>query len=196
MEIEKMSDPFVNGVDGASIFADLDAIKANLEEIEDTEELLIRVPVRKPSKKWFVRVHPEYSLPVWLIEDDESKEQYLVLKSIHAELADYSRTYTLHLAVNRQGVHFLWPGPAVDPNGRSNDWHTAHRTAAETARKKWTQVVPDMSIGSYRVKVAKASWSDPEWRAETLTEILEIAFQDRIITDRNHPVAKQLLGLG
>jgi hypothetical protein len=51
-------------------------------------------------------------------------------------------------------------------------------------------------MGSYRVKVAKASWPEPEWRAESFQEILEIAFKDRIIRDRNHPVAKQLLGLG
>ncbi len=115
---------------------------------------------------------------------------------MRAELSDYAKTFTLHLAINRQGVHFLWPVPAPDPNGRQLDWHATHRTAAETAKTRWLQMIPDMSIGSYRLKVAKATWPEPEWRPESFNEILEIAFRDRIIRDRNHPVAKQLLGLG
>jgi hypothetical protein len=191
-----MSDPFVNGVDGASVFADLDAIKAPIDGVEETEELLARVPVRKPNKKWFVRVHPDYGFPVTLLEDDESGDLYLVLPGIRAELADYAKTFSLHLAMNRQGVTFLWPVPVPDPNGRQMDWHVVHRKAAETAKTKWLQMIPDMAIGSYRLKVAKASWSEPEWRPESFQEILEIAFKDRIVGDRNHPVAKQLLGLG
>jgi hypothetical protein len=141
-----MSDPPAKGVDGASVFADLEAIKAPIDEVEETEELLTRVPVRRPNKKWFVRVHPEHSLPVSLIEDEESRDLYLVLPGIRAELTDYARTYTLHLAINRQGTHFLWPVPAPDSNGRQLDWHATHRTAAETAKTKWVQMIPDMSI--------------------------------------------------
>ncbi len=73
-----MSDPFANGVDGASVFHNLDAIKAPLDEAEETEEILTRVPVRKPNKKWFIRVHPTASLPVSLVEDEEARELYLV----------------------------------------------------------------------------------------------------------------------
>jgi hypothetical protein len=191
-----MADPFVNGTDGASVFADLDAVKANFAEAEETEELLVRIPVCKPKKKWFVRAHPTLRQDAWLIEDEENHEQYYVLPPMHAELADYCRGFTLIPAVNRQGVHFLWTVPAPDPNGRNNDWNTSHRAAVEAARKKWVQMISDQTIGAYRVKVAKAAYAEPEWRPESLVELLDVAFKDRIIRDRHHPVAKQLLGLG
>jgi hypothetical protein len=191
-----MSDPFVNGVDGASVFDDLDACKANFEEPVDAEELLTEIPVRKPRKSWFVRAHPEMRQDAWLIEDEESRELFYVLPHMYAELADYCRGFTLHPAVNRQGLHFLWIVPAADPNGRKNDWHATHRTALEVARTKWVQVIPDMSNGRYRVRVAKAVYAEPEWRPESLNELLKIAFEDRIISDHKHPVAKRLLGLG
>jgi len=190
-----MSDPFVNGVDGASVFANLDAIKAPIDFGEETEEVLTRVPVRKPNKKWFVRVHPTKAVPIAMYEDEETGA-YCVLPSIRPELADYTKTVTLHLAVNRQGVTFLWPVPASDPAAKQNDWHSTHRAAAEQAKSRWLQFVPDMAAGAYRVKVAKATWPEPEWRDETLNALLEIAFKDRIIGDRQHPVARQLLGLG
>lgn len=191
-----MADPFVNGVDGASVFADLDAVKANFDQPEDTEELFHRMPVCKPKKKWFVRAHPTLRQDAWLVEDEENRGHYYVLPPMYADLADYCRGYTLLPAVNRQGMHFLWTVPAPDPNGRQLDWHTTHRAAVEAARTKWVQLIPDMSIGAYRVRVAKASYSEPEWRPEPLSELLTIAFKDRVIRDRNHPVAKQLLGLG
>jgi hypothetical protein len=191
-----MADPFANGIDGASVFLDLDAIKAPIDCGEETEEILTKVPVRKPNRKWFVRVHPTYFLPVSLVEDEEASETYFVLPAMRPELADYSKTVTLHVAINRQGQTFLWPVPVSDPSGRQNDWHSTHRAAAEQAKTRWLQMLPDKSQGSYRIKAAKASWPEPEWREETLNELLEIAFKDRIIGNRQHPIVKRYLGLG
>jgi hypothetical protein len=179
---------------GASVFDDLDAIRLPADSSADVEEILARVPVRKPSRKWFVRVHPTECMRIALIEDDDTREQYLVTAAIRGELADYCKHFTVHLAMNRHGHTFLWPVPSPD-EGRINEWHTTHRTAAETARTRWLQMVPDMLMGSYRLKVATAAWPEPEWREESFKEILEIAFRGRVINDRSHPVAKQLLGL-
>src|SRR5262245_52740204 len=44
------------------------------------KKALLSVPVRKPDKSWFVRVHPskDYRLPTPVIELKEDRETYLV----------------------------------------------------------------------------------------------------------------------
>jgi hypothetical protein len=194
--VEKMSDPFAtNGVDGASVFADLEAIKAPLDDTVETAEALADVRVGKPDKKSFVRVHPKYSLPLSLVEveaEGRDRATYLVMPAARQALSDYAKTCVLVLAVTRQGRTFVWPTPAP---GLDNPWHKTHRHAAEQAKFKWVQMLADKANGSYKVKTAEAEWPEPEWRTETFEEILAAAFGDRIIRNTDHPVAKLLLGL-
>src|SRR5262249_52749602 len=77
------------------------------------KKALLAVPVRKPDKSWFVRVHPqeEYRLQTAVIELKEDRETFLVDRSLWQELATEA-TFSpraLFTAVNRQGVLFLWP---------------------------------------------------------------------------------------
>src|SRR5271156_2924713 len=68
------------------------------------KKLLTTVPVRKPNRQDFVRVHPapEYRLsPAAIIELKEDREVYLVTPNIASELPGEFGVASLFTAVNR-----------------------------------------------------------------------------------------------
>src|SRR5690349_10813826 len=76
------------------------------------KKLLTTVPVRKPHRQEFVRVHPDsaYRLtPAAIIEVREDRETYLVTPEMAPGLLGEFATATLFLTVNRQGQVQLWP---------------------------------------------------------------------------------------
>jgi hypothetical protein len=159
------------------------------------KKLLTTIPVRKPNKQDFIRVHPgrEYRLNVALISLQEERETYLVTPKFFAYLEESLRSvHTIYLAINRQKVLFLWP--AKLPDSRQNVWHSSALDAAERAMKEWVRVAPNMSLGAYEVSVAEHQTLDPEWPELSFTEILRIAFKGRMVSDPDHPVMQRLRG--
>ena len=73
------------------------------------------VPVRKPNRQDFVRVHPDptYRLtPAAIIEVKEDREVYLVTPNMAQELPGEFAAATLFTAINRQGVLHSLAGEA------------------------------------------------------------------------------------
>src|SRR5438270_5279573 len=74
------------------------------------KKLLTTVPVRKPNRQDFVRVHPDPSYrltPAAIIEVKEDREVYLVTPNMAQALPGEFSTATLYLTINRQGVLHL-----------------------------------------------------------------------------------------
>jgi hypothetical protein len=159
---------------------------------------IISVPVRKPDKSWFVRVHPDpsYHLPVAVIELKEDREVYLIAPALRAELATEStfKIKMLATAINRQGVLFLWECNMPRADGRADEWSRTALEAVEMATKGWIRVTANMSLGAYDVYQANAQLSDPDWPTATMGELLRIAFKDRYIDALDHPVLRKLRG--
>jgi hypothetical protein len=108
------------------------------------KKALLSVPVRKPDKSWFVRVHPaeEYRLSTAVIELKEDRETYLVAPSLWRELATET-TFSpraLFTTLNKQNVLFLWPIRLPGPDGRVDDWSRTALEAAQMAVKSWCRV--------------------------------------------------------
>ena len=144
-----------------------------------------------------MRVHPDpaYRLtPVAILELRDDRETYLVLPSMAADLAGEIAVATLFLTINRQGVVHLWPVKLPGLDGKHNEWHRSAAEAAEVAMKRWVRVTANMSLGAYEVFIAEANIPDPTWPDLTLSEILKIAFRDRIVDRPDHPLIKQLRG--
>ena len=162
------------------------------------KKLLVAVPVKKPHKQHFIRVHPspEYRQLAAIVELDEDRENYLVLPALVKELGESEYVYaTLHLYVTRHGTVGIWPLKVPNSNGRQNLWHTTAIAAAEAAKTKWVRVVPNQTSQSNDVLVAMENLSEPEFPELTLNQILRIAFKDRIIDRLDHPVIKKLRGI-
>ncbi|MFZ0620804.1 MAG: hypothetical protein WAM76_02265 [Pseudolabrys sp.] len=158
---------------------------------------LVTVPVRKPNRHDFVRVHShlEYRLtPAAIIEVKEDREVYLVTPNIARELAGEFTAATLFTTINRQGVLHLWPVKLPGPDGKHNEWHRSAAEAAELAMKGWIRVTANMSVGAYEVFEAIGDLPEPEWPEIPLPEILKIAFSDRIVDRTDHPLVQRLRG--
>jgi hypothetical protein len=161
------------------------------------EKLLVRLPVRKPTKQEFFRVHvdTEYRLPCAILEIKEVREFYLVTPGALPALAEDVRHVELRLCQNRQGALFMWPVPMPGPDGRTNSWHESAREAANLAEKRWMRMVAVMAEGGYSVYCATGTIPDPQWPEKTLQELLQLAFNDgKLIDSGDHPVIQQLNG--
>jgi hypothetical protein len=161
------------------------------------KKLITTIPVGKPSKQDFVRVHPdpEYRLDTALIELKDDREVYVVVPELQKTLAGEWFSATLYLTINRQGVVRLWPVKLPAPDGKRMAWHESAAEAAELAMTRWLRVVPNMNLNAYEMMVAEITIPEPEWPNLGMREILKIACRDRRIDRLDHPVIKRLRGI-
>ena len=160
------------------------------------KKLLTTVPVRKPGKQDFVRVHPDegWRLQTAVLELKEEREIYLVDPPLWNELVGEISPRILFTAVSRQGVLFLWPVRLPGEDGRIDNWSRSAHEAADKATGRWVRVSANMSLGAYEIFEAASDLPEPEWPEVTFQEVLEIAFRDRFIKDFDHPVLRRLRG--
>jgi hypothetical protein len=155
------------------------------------KKLLTHVPVRKPHRQDFIRVHPDknYRLTAAVIELKEDREFYLIEPRLRAELASEDALCEIFTVINRQGVVFLWPVRLPGPDGRVNHWHSTAKEAAELAMDKWISVRANMDAGAYEIYEALGNLPDPIWPDVTFHELLKIAFRDRLVDSLDHPLS-------
>jgi hypothetical protein len=162
------------------------------------KKLLTTVPVRKPGRQDFVRVHPDPSYrltPAATIEVKEDREVYLITPKMAQALPGEFTTVTLLTTINRQGVLHLWPVKQPGPDGKHNEWHRSAAEAAERAMKKWVRVTASMSLGAYEIFEASGDLPEPVWPDISFEEILKIAFRDHIVNSLDHPLVQRLQGV-
>ncbi len=177
-----------------SIFADYDKIKLPVDDGPGSGVVtgLGTVPVTKPGKADWVMVHPTESTPVCGLFTDGDKTCYFVLPGVFPVVAQYALHVTFHKAVTAQRKAFIWPVPVVTTdNERAQKWYQSHRNAMEHAKTCWTQMYSDQQMGGYHYRKAPGDLGQPFWRPETLQEMLEIAFRDKIIADISHPINRK-----
>jgi hypothetical protein len=176
----------------------------NYAATKGVKKVLLTIPVRKPDKSWFIRVHPDdiHSFPTMLLElrgdpGQQTRGQlYLVAKDLRDELVTEPNCgeWMLFTAMNRQRALFLWPVRRPADDGRLDTWNQSALDAAQLARQAWVRIVPNMSNGGYDVLEATGTLSEPEWPAVSHSELLEIAFRRNFIDSLDHPVLRNLRG--
>jgi hypothetical protein len=161
------------------------------------KKLLTHVPVGKPNKQDFVRVHPspDYRMELAVIEFKEDRETFLLPLPVAKQLPGEFTMVTLYTVINRQGVVRLWPVPLPTPDGKINEWHRSAAEAAELAMTRWVRVKANMSLGSNEIFEAASTIPDPAWPDLTFQELIRIAFRDHLGSSLDHPVIKRLRGL-
>lgn len=171
-------------------------LSQNFSETVGVKKALLSIPVRKPNKQEFVRVHPnpDYRLETAVLELKEERETYLVDPGLWAELPGELTPKVLFTTINRQGVLTLWPVRMPGEDGRLDAWNESALDAAQLAQNAWVRVASNMSLGAYDVFEATGEIPDPEWPELDLSAILKIAFKGRYIEDMDHTVIRQLRG--
>jgi hypothetical protein len=158
---------------------------------------LITVPVRKPNRHEFVRVHPDPSYrlsPAAIIELKTENETYLLKRSLADTLPNEFAAATLFTTITRQGVLLLWPVKLPGIDGKDNEWYRSAREAAQKAMSAWVRVAANKSLGAYELVEAIGDLPEPEWPNTPFAEILRIAFGNYYVDDIDHPLIKRLHG--
>lgn len=170
-------------------------ISQDFVEQAETESIQGAISVGKPGKQMFCRVRPgdEWQLLAAVIEEEEAMEKtlWIVPPALIPELKDEVSHVLLRLAVNRLGVPFLWP-LKISRDGKSNLWNQSAMRAADAATRNWVRMRGNGR--QYEIITAKNDSTEPIWPDMSFQKILELALKDRIITDRNHPLLRQLRG--
>jgi hypothetical protein len=177
-----------------SVFSDLSSVAIAPTALVGQQRIVTRVPVRKPDKQVFFRAHPTDKVETYVIEDKENREIYYVLPEMRDEIVAQGlhRPVLLARVITRQAVNMLWPiGLSVD--GRSNSWHQTAHEARRMAEENWIRIVANMDMGGYDIFKALAPIDEPDWSKMTFQQLLEVAFRNRIISSRDHPVLKNWL---
>ena len=182
-----------------NVFGDLSKLRLDqsFANTAGVKKLLTTVPVRKPNRQDFVRVHPDPDhrlTPAAIIELKEDRETYLVTPDIALGLPGEFGVATLYTAINRQGVLHLWPVKLPGPDGKHNEWHRSAAEAAERAMHKWVRVNANMSLGAYEISEATGDIPAPQWPGVSFQEVLQVAFRDRIVDKADHPLIRRLRG--
>ena len=155
---------------------------------------LMTVPVRKPGKSDFFRVHPEHMLDCYVVELKAEREHYFVLPNIAPILAEFVEPVRLRYCVTRAGTAFLWPVKLPKEDRRADAWRQSAAEAATLAETKWLRLSADMNLGAYQPHVAMADLGEPKWPEEPWPTVVKIALRDRKIDSEDHAVVRELLG--
>ena len=160
------------------------------------KKLTTTIPVRKPGKQDYVRVHPDpaYRIETAVLEIKEEQETFLVAQELWDELPRELTPKVLFTTINRQQVTSLWPIRLPGDDGRIDTWNGSAMEAATFAQKQWVRICSNKSLGAYDVFQATGEIPEPEWPELTLGQILEIAFKGRYIKEFDHPALKRLRG--
>jgi hypothetical protein len=164
------------------------------------KKLLTTIPVRKPSKEWWVRTNPDrgYWFMAFVVELKESGDYYLPEPDIRIALQERGEktlvARLLILSQNKQGDFFLWPIRVAAQDERQDNWSLSSLDAAKQAKSKWVRVVSRKSLGAYECMVRESDGEGPKWPDLTMGEILKISFRDKLIKSMDHPVVCELLG--
>jgi hypothetical protein len=171
-------------------------LKANFAEGMATKKLLSSIPVEKPNKQDFIRVHPDpaYRLEAALIEIKRDREFYLVRPEYQDALTGESFPAVLFLFVNTLGTPRFWPIRLPIDGKRNNLYHETALEYAQQATTQWLRVRANLDLGGYEATVALAKLPEPNWPEQPMSELLRLAFRDRIIDREDHPVILKLRG--
>ena len=175
------------------------------QDIAKVQKNQTRIPIGKPSKEKFYRVHPgvDYELDLALIEIKESNDLrgiYLPSQNPSDQLLNIIRSQPgvvrmkkLKLGVYPDGSIFIW---ALNlNNGKiTNAWNQTALDGAVIAKEQWVKLSPSMENGYYEILTAITPMNDPVWPKETFSQILDKAFDGKVIESVEHPIISYLLG--
>jgi hypothetical protein len=180
----------------------------NLEELRavpdlesvSVEKILTTVPVKRPGKNDFFRVHPDegYAIDYYVLEHDTDQDQttYWVTPNLWDVLSDYLRKVRLFTCISKRGNVFLWPAklPTLDGNRGAQAWYKSALQAADEAKKQWVKIIGNRDIGAYDLVRARGNLGDPQWPDHSFEDLIRLAFRDKLIDTTDHPVIKDLNG--
>lgn len=173
-------------------------LSSSYSEVLCGTPVLAAVTVGKPPKAHFFRVSPDPAHQAAFVLLDGNKlgadGMYAISPDVVAEIPDHVRAYQLRLAVTTFDVPYLIPVPLPGADGKRNVWHVSLGHAVSLAESDWIRISANTMRGSYDVYRALSQTQAPKWPDLDFDQLLELAFRDRLILNREHPLLAQLRG--
>lgn len=169
------------------------------------KRVVTSIPVKKPKSgvEFFrIRPEPEWQFDTYLLDlggkgDGEGK--YLLDPTLYQEVIETKKLKLVKIYTGityGSGDIFLSEIAFPDVEGKDNEYNRTRRIAYTAAMTSWVKLQTNDSLGAYDTVLAMSKLPDPEWPTEpdNIIKALEIAFEDKLIEDHNHPVLKKLRG--
>ena len=163
-----------------------------------TRKIRSVIPVSKPGKMEWVQLldHPDFLLPgAAFLDLQDGGRLYLVVPEIAAQLTDDVKLVKLAPGLTRQDKLFLWPCPLIPSGATPNPWHTSHNDAFNAAKNGWIRMKSNRACSFYHIIEPEKIMPEPDWPDMSFADMLQIAFNDDHIVDRDdHPALRRLKG--
>jgi len=162
-----------------------------------TKKILNIVPVKRPNKQEFFRIKSgdEWVFQTMVLELKEDRETYIVSPALFANLEQEIKPVCLYTAYTRRGDFFLIP-VMLPRMGKQNSWHESLQQAVNEAKSAWVRAVPNQSLGGYDIVEALGAIREPALPEDVagITQLLPIAFRNKVVDTLDHPIVKRLEG--
>lgn len=160
------------------------------------QKILTTIAVRRPKRIEWIRVNPDFpQFEIGLLEYElnGTTDVYFVHPTVYLSgLSDVATRAILQLAINTQGSLFLWP-LKVPVGGAGASWHESAIKAATLARTAWVRIAANRNAGAYDTFLATGEIPPPTWPEKSYSDILQLAFDQKIIDDTKHPVFRAIM---
>jgi hypothetical protein len=196
--------PLLNGggqsetVTAANVFDDLEKARAREEtEVSYSQRQISHIVVKRPEPHWFVRLKPDWGIEVIIHEDRENSGMiYYVWPELEEEMGRFARRVLLRQGVTTTGTYFLWPLKLPSKTGETNLYNSTAMLCADRCSSEpldqFYAIRSNKQSGGYETERATKTHPEPKWLDLSVTEILKLAFGDRVILNTDHPVLRRL----
>lgn len=153
-------------------------------------------PLRKPGAASYFMVdpRPEYRVPARILQDDEEGEIYLLAAGYNApeNIQQFVKQVLIVICVTTRGMVHVWP---IKLSHKT--WGQSGLTVANAAMKLWIRTHLQRGVGGFGFEHAPEETQTkvkPQWSELPPEEILEKAFDGKIVDSDDHPFVRALQG--
>lgn len=190
--VDKQTEPTTDELDPEAIRLDPQYARKTVTKREQ-----LSIPVDKPNKQAFFRVHPTLHIDVCLLENKSDGKLHLVLGDAQDAVDESELKFsTLYLWSDRDGNYGLWPAGLPYSDGTTySAWESAH-DVCQRAMSVWVRYRWNRAISAYDVITLNASVvvGEPQFPDLPLATLLGRAFAGRVIKTADHPLIRKLQG--
>jgi hypothetical protein len=144
-----------------------------------------------PQEFFVVNKNPEMLFTGYILQD-EDYNSYLVVTSLAELLGSDVKKRSLYLAQTASHENFVLSVAAPTPKNSQNSWVRSGQEAVKKAISKHVRVT--RGNDAFRVIESQRPYPKTVWPELALEDMIEQAFSERMITDMEHPLVKELLG--
>jgi hypothetical protein len=158
-----------------------------------------RIKIEKPKSQIWFQIHPdpEFCVEVPVIQYYKDNNYWFVDPDVIPDLKEHVACEILPMmlcaAITKAGDVFLLPARLPGKDCKDNNWWISLREAAMKGRSAWVKIKSNQKTGVYdNWELAGGDRTPPVWPKLSFQEMLDSAFEDRIISSKDHPVILDL----